>query len=68
MGNFWNECKFPPISLEVMALWQASYLPFAAYRQAVAAELQRDVEQVELWLFHGTEPRRDAIWKGIQWE
>lgn len=28
-------------------------MPFAAYRQAVAAELQTDVE---LWLFHGTEP------------
>lgn len=33
---------------------KASYMPFAAYRQTVAAELQS--ENVELWLFHGTEP------------
>ena len=57
MPNFF---RFLHLS-EVMTSWQASYLPFAAYRQAVAAELQKDVEHVELWLFHGTEPRRDPM-------
>ena len=33
---------------------QACYMPFAAYRQAVQADLE--AEDVELWLFHGTVP------------
>lgn len=60
MPNFFR-CLHLAEVMTVMTSWQASYLPFAAYRQAVAAELQKDVEHVELWLFHGTEPRRDPM-------
>lgn len=60
-----NDPKMPNffrfLHLAEVMTWQASYLPFAAYRQAVAAELQKDVEHVELRLFHGTEPRRDPM-------